>query len=286
MVELILCIIACSLLVIGFKIFDKFRISSLQAIVINYGVAAAIGFYNESNSHQVLNFAGNWWFINGCILGMVFMINFYIMSLSTIKIGASVTSVASKMSLVITVIFGFIYFGESATWIKIFGIIMAIISVLLIVQLNGANMSRKHIILPIILFIGGGYIDISLNFNQVVHLKNGGSGLFSMVVFAAAFLAGCVFLIIQLMQNRERLAFKNVIAGVVLGIVNWFSIYFLLLALKDLRWDSSTIYTLVNIGILLLVVITGVLVFRERLNRKQWLGVLLALTAIILISFF
>lgn len=284
MIELILCIVACSLLVIGFKIFDILKISSLQAIVVNYGVAGCIGAITEPDIIHLTDKFNEWWFINGCILGAVFMINFYIMSLSAIKIGASVTSVASKMSLVITVVFGFIYFGELATTVKVIGIIMALISVFLIVQLNTKEVNKKFILLPIILFIGGGFIDISLNFNQVVHLKNGGSGLFSAIVFISAFLVGLIFLIIRIIQKKEHLRIKNMLAGIILGTVNWFSIYFLLLTLKDPRWDSSTVYTIVNIGILLLVVITGVLVFRERLNRKQWMGVLLAFMAIVLIS--
>lgn len=284
MVELVLCIVACSLLVIGFKIFDKLKVSSLQAIVMNYGVAGFIGAITEPQTITIFTKVNEWWFINGCVLGAVFMINFYVMSLSTVKIGASVTSVASKMSLVITVIFGFIYFGEPATIVKIIGIFLALVSVFLIVQLNADKIDKRFVLLPIILFLGGGFIDISLNFNQVVHLKNGGSGLFSTVVFTAAFLTGCIFLGFQIVKKREKLALKNIIAGIILGIVNWFSIYFLLLTLKDPRWDSSTVYTIVNIGILLMVVLTGVMVFREVLNRKQWLGVLLAFIAIILIT--
>jgi drug/metabolite transporter (DMT)-like permease len=159
-----------------------------------------------------------------------------------------------------------------------------LISVFLIVQINTKEINKKYILLPVILFVGGGFIDISLNYNQVVHLKEGGSGLFSTVTFSTAFLAGFILLIFQLIKKKEKIRFKNILGGTILGCINWFSIFFLLLALKNPQWDSSTIYTVVNIGILLLVVITGVLVFKEKLNSKQWIGVLLAFSAIILIS--
>ncbi len=284
MIELVLCIVACALLVVGFKIFEKLGISSFQAIVINYGVAGLIGFLYEPGSNTILTKIDEPWFLNGCILGWVFIINFYIMSLSTLKIGASVTSVASKMSLVITVLFGILYFKEDVGAFKIVGILLALISVFLIVQINTKEINKKYMLLPIILFFGGGFIDISLNFNQVIHIKEGESGLFSMVTFSAAFLAGLVVLIYRVIAKKEKLGLKNFAGGIVLGVVNWFSIYFLLITLKDPQWDSSTIYTIINIGILLLVVICGVLIFKERLSQKQWIGVLLALSAIILIS--
>ncbi len=286
MFELVFCIVACALLVIGFKIFEKLKIDAFQAIVVNYGTAGLIGFLVEPNSTTILNHIHQPWFLNGIILGIVFIINFYIMAQSTQKMGASVTSVASKMSLVITVFFGIIYFHESIDVYKIIGILLALASVLFIVQINPKEVNRKFIILPIILFFGGGFIDISLNYNQVVHLKEGGSGFFSMITFSAAFIAGFMVLIYRLISGKEEIRFKNIIGGIILGAINWFSIFLLLLTLKNPLWkdNSSTVYTIVNIGILLLVVLCGVFVFKEKLNRKQWLGIGLAVLAILMIS--
>lgn len=287
MTALILCIIACALLVIGFKIFEKLKIDAFQAIVINYGVAGFIGFLYEPDSFTIFSHSDKAWFANGIILGFVFIFNFYVMAMSAQKMGASVTSVASKMSLVITVLFGILYFNESINAFKIAGMLMALTSVFLIVQINPKSVNKKYIFLPIILFFGGGFIDISLNFNQVIHLKNGGSGLFSTVTFSAAFLAGFIVLIYRLITSKEKLNLKSIIGGIILGTINWLSIFLLLLTLNSPEWkgDSNTVYTIVNIGILLLVVICGVLLFKEKLNNKQWVGLLLAISAILIITF-
>ena len=285
MVELVLCIIACALLVIGFKIFARLQISAFQAIVVNYGTAGLMGFLYEPGSAHILDKTGHQWFVNACILGGVFILNFYIMALSTQKIGASVTSVAGKMSLVITVLFGIIYFHEDVNMFKIIGVLLALASIFFVTQINTQEVDRKFIFLPLILFAGGGFIDISLNFNQVTHLKEGGSGLFSMTTFSSAFVIGMIILVYRMVKEQEKLHIKNIAGGIVLGIVNWFSIFLLLLTLKNPAWDSSTIYTIINIGILLLVVLCGVLVFKEKLNSRQWIGIALALTAIVFISF-
>jgi drug/metabolite transporter (DMT)-like permease len=284
MIALISCVFACALLVIAFKIFERFKISSLVAIVVNYFVAASINFIYDPSFTSIPQRMDEPWFLNGCILGGVFILNLIVMGLSTQKMGASVTSVASKMSLVITVIFTIIYFKESVNFLKIGGIVLAIVSVFFIVQINTKEMHRKFIFLPIILFIGGGFIDSFLKFNQEINISENDSELFAGVTFASAFVGGLIMLIVQLVRKKEIIDLKSVFAGLILGVINWLSIFMLLLTLKNSRLDSSTVYTYVNIGILLVVVASGVLIFKEKLRPIQWIGVVLAIGAIVLIS--
>src|SRR5688572_11579425 len=238
MVELISCIIACASLVIAFKIFERFKISSLVAIVVNYLVAASINFIYEPSSVTIPERIHEPWFINACILGLVFIVNLFIMGLSTQKMGASVTSVASKMSPVLTVIFTIIYFKESADIVKIAGIILAIISVFFIVQINTKEMDRRFVFLPLILFIGGGFIDSFLKYNQHHYLKTEDLELlFAGVTFAAAFVGGSPILITRMLRGQEKINLRSIIGGVVLGVVNWLSIFTLLLTLKNPTWD-------------------------------------------------
>lgn len=284
MVALIACILSCAGLVISFKIFEKFGISSLQAIVVNYIVAAIINLSYAPGASSMMEQINEPWFINGCILGGVFIVNLIIMGLSAQKMGASVTSVASKMSLVITVVFGVLYFKEGMGTFKIIGIILALISVFFIVQINTKEINRKFIFLPLILFIGGGFIDSFINYNKKTFLNDGNSDLFAAVTFGVAFIGGLLLLIPKVISKKEKLNIKSIGAGIILGGVNWLTIFTLLLALEIKYWDSSTIYTTINIGILLVVVSCGVLVFKEKLTKVQWMGVLLALASIVLVS--
>lgn len=284
MIDITLCIIACALLVLGFKIFQKLGISAFQAIVINYGVAGLLGFILVEGSTNLNNAISSKWFVNACVLGFVFIFNFYILALSAQKLGASVTSVASKMSLVVTILFGVLYFGDVITPVKLIGIVLALGSIFLITQIRKQSDAGRYLWLPIVLFLGGGFIDIFLNFNQTVHFPNGGVALFSTYLFSSAFIFGLVTIIPRIVLKKEQFNLKSVIGGVLLGLVNWYSIFFLMASLKTPGWDSSTVYTVVNIGIVVVSVIAGVIVFREKLSRLQWLGIVIALIAITLIS--
>ncbi|MGY8914875.1 MAG: EamA family transporter, partial [Flavobacteriales bacterium] len=77
---------------------------------------------------------------------------------------------------------------------------------------------------------------------------------------------------------------RNVIAGLVLGIFNYFSIYFLLRALQNDFINSSSIFTINNVAIVLLSTIFGILFFKETLSKMNWFGIGLAVISIILVA--
>jgi multidrug transporter EmrE-like cation transporter len=86
------------------------------------------------------------------------------------------------------------------------------------------------------------------------------------------------------MIKKRRLDLKSLIAGVFLGIPNYYSIYFLLQTFEHSGMQSSVIFPINNIGIVLLSVVIAVLVYKEKLNGFNMAGILLAVISIGLIS--
>ena len=73
-------------------------------------------------------------------------------------------------------------------------------------------------------------------------------------------------------------------AAFTLGIPNFLSFYFLLKALAYFGSSGAFVYPLYNLGVILLSAIIGLLVFKERLSKLNIVGILLAITAITLLS--
>lgn len=69
-----------------------------------------------------------------------------------------------------------------------------------------------------------------------------------------------------------------------LGIPNYFSVYFLLKALKSNVLESSGIFTVNNVGIVMLSTVAGIVLFHEKLLRKNWIGIGLAIASIALVA--
>jgi drug/metabolite transporter (DMT)-like permease len=219
------------------------------------------------------------WFYYAIALGALFIIVFNLMALTTQRSGLSVVSVATKMSLIIPIIFGLLYYKEHLGILKFIGILLALIAVYLAsAKESTAGLVRKNtIILPLLVFLGSGIIDTSIKFLEDAFVAENEVPLFSSTIFGAAAIIGLLVLLFMIIRGKFKFELKNIIAGIALGIPNYFSIFFLVKALRSGLLDSSGIFTINNVLIVILSTVIGILLFREKLGRKNWLGIDLAL---------
>ena len=285
MTYLLLSILASTLIYIVFKLFSIYGVNTLQAIIINYFVAACAGLIWYGGTVDIDQIPHFGWFPGTLLLGMLFILIFYLMAITTQRSGLSVVSVATKMSVMIPILFGIMYYGEAMGALKLLGIILALFAVYLASAKNrdGLKVKKRNIIFPILVFLGSGVIDTSIKYLESGYVSQTDVPLFSAVIFATAFTIGLFIIVYQLVRGRFRFRFKNLLGGIALGIPNYFSIYFLVLALRG-GLESSTVFTLNNVGIVMLSTFIGITFFKERLLTKNWIGIGLAVAGIVLVS--
>lgn len=286
MIYLLISICISSALFVIFKLFEVFKINTLQAIIVNYLVAAILGFYLSDLPVSVGEIVNQSWFLGAFLLGILFIAVFNLMALTSQRNGLSVASVAGKMSLVVGVVFGILYYHESANLIKVVGIILALLAVYLASIKGGkleSDKKKSSLLFPILLFFGSGCIDTSLKFIETTYVQEGGVPIFSATIFAFAFLFGIVFLVYKIFKGEFKFHYKNILGGIMLGIPNYFSIVYLLKALSADGMESSTAFTVNNVGIVVLSTLLGLVLFREKLSLKNWLGVLIAILSVYLV---
>jgi drug/metabolite transporter (DMT)-like permease len=109
--------------------------------------------------------------------------------------------------------------------------------------------------------------------------------LFSAFGLATAGILGFFILIIQLNQKKTRIELKNILAGIVLGIPNYFSIYLLISSYQSTGWKDSTVLSIINVSVVLISAFIGLLFFHEKINRLKLLGLICSLLAIALLYF-
>jgi drug/metabolite transporter (DMT)-like permease len=282
MIFLILSIFCSTLLFVAFKLFQKFEISTIHAIVINYVVASACGimFSAKIVPSEIIQSP---WVINAMIIGVSFIILFYLIALTTQKIGLSVASVSNKMSVVIPVIAAIILYNDSVSIIKVLGILLAIIAVFLAsIKDESIVIEKKYLFLPLILFIGNGLIDTYIKYTETYFLEPDETNLFLTVLFVCAGISGLLFIVFSRNFNFQ---WKDVIGGVLLGIPNYGSIYFLIKTLELPQFESSVVFPLNNISIVTASSLIGLFIFNEKMNDKNKIGVLLSIVAIFIIAF-
>ena len=287
MIFLALSIIASTLIFVIFRLFACYNINTLQAIVVNYFVACSCGVIGYQNSIELSAIPQYNWFYYTLALGALFIIVFNLMAITTQHNGLSVVSVATKMALVIPIAFGLWYYKEPLGTSKAAGIVLALIAVYLVAVKKDSSiiLQKKNLVFPVLVFLGSGLIDTSLNFLQNDFITDKSLiPLFSSTIFLTAGVIGIMVLVAQKIKGVLVLEFKNIIAGIVLGIPNYFSIYFLVKALRSDLFDSSGIFTINNVGIVIISTLLGIVFFKEQLSVKNWIGITLAVISIALVS--
>ena len=287
MIFLALSVIASTLIFVIFRLFASYNINTLQAIVVNYFVACSCGVIGYQNSIELSAIPQYNWFYYTLALGALFIIVFNLMAITTQRSGLSVVSVATKMALVIPIAFGLWYYKEPLGPFKAAGIVLALIAVYLVAvkKDSGIILQKRNLVYPMLVFLGSGLIDTSLNFLQNDFITDKSLiPLFSSTIFMTAGVIGIMVLVAQKIKGVLVLEFKNIIAGIVLGIPNYFSIYFLVKALRSDLFDSSGIFTLNNVAIVITSTLLGIVFFKEQLSIKNWIGITLAVISIALVS--
>ena len=286
MLDLLFSVLSSACIFIAFKLFPKYKVYTLYGIIVNYATAASLGMLFYFQREQAVWPESMPWIWGCLILGVLFIVIFNLMARTAQEIGVGIASVATKMSLVIPVLFGLIFFKEVVSALQIGGIVFALVAVYLITSAGGTkqSVSSKTLWLPLLVFLGSGVIDTSINYIREGYLTDDLFPLFSSMVFAIAAVVGIVFSGFQ-RGSLPRPKLRDVLGGISLGIPNYFSIYFLLRALNMDDWGSATIFTLNNVAIVVLSTLIGIFLFKERLRLLQSLGILLALTSIVLLAF-
>ncbi len=288
MIYLLGSILCSSFLFIIFKSFGKFKIDLLQAIVVNYIVAGALGFalaqyYNVFRSFNYIYQCD--WFVHALLIGLMFISIFTLMGICSQKVGVSITSVANKMSVVIPVMFGLFFLSDAVTFFKISGIVLSIVALFLTTSNGKAQVNGNLLVLPLIIFFASGVLDIFLSYTSKYLVKQDDTIVFTATLFSLAAILGTCWLLIKIVIQKNKIQLKNIFAGIILGIPNFASILFVFLGLKATNLDVSVYYPILNIGIVVLTSIFGLLFFKEKLSPINIIGIILAVGAISLISF-
>jgi len=288
---LLLCILSSTAIFVTFKTINQLNIPAFPVIVINYLVATILGFLIYRGDTSLTSIPASRWLSISSIIGILFILMFFLVAYSTRKAGISVTTVASKMSVIFPIVFSLIIDpSDQLSILKSSAVLIALCGVVLTVyKPEREHPERGIIFIPLLLFVGMGLVDSLVKLAQHQYVSDEETALFSAILFLNAFISGLLAAIFYRKHNRYFLKGKVWGWGLLLGAVNFGSIYFLVRALhytspSGVHMDSSVIFGANNISIVALSVLIGLLVFKEKLKLINWIGVVLSALALLLFT--
>lgn len=293
MIHLLLSIIFSVLLLINFRLHPRFGINTFQTIIFNYPVCILTGLlFLPENQHLNLDLSETSTIL-AMLLGVGFVITFMLSGISTQRIGMATTSLANNMSLVVPVIFSLVILKTSTSFdaFNYLGLVLAVIAVALSTfkKDEGGNQNKQQTadwLLPIAVFTMYGITNTTFNYLNAKYVTAAGTTIpFTLTILVGSVLIGGIVLIIRMIQGKEKLAFKSLLAAIPLGIPNFLSFYYLLKALDAYQNNGAFVLPIYNIGVIVGSALVAFVFFQEKFTLLNKIGLLLAVIAIGLISY-
>lgn len=285
MIYIAISIILFNVLVVFFKLFEKYNIDNLQALISNYFISALLSLLLLSENDNIQSSIESEWFIHAIILGTLFISIFNIYALGIQKIGIATSSVINKMSFVVPVVFSIIFYENEVFSLSIlFGVLLALLGIYLSSTNNSSfNFDKKYLWIILIIFFGQGFVDIVLN-DSKFYIPKDENILFFLILFISATTAGILILFAK--KQISHIKIKNLLWGAIFGIPNFFSIFYFLKALQsDYFIDKSyLIFPLTSVGIVVTTTFLGMLIYKEILTKRNLIGITIAIISILIIS--
>ncbi|MBQ7532208.1 MAG: EamA family transporter [Bacteroidales bacterium] len=283
MIYLILAILFSTGVFVAMRLFEKFKLDNHQALMWNYVFATGTGFVVCEKFDTLPQLVAEPWFGLSFITGFWFIFTYLLMAASTQRSGVTVTSLSSKISVVLPILAGVIFFSESLNLVATIGIVLALVALVLVVggKKDSGNVN-KNWLLPVLIFFGTGTGDILMKITEQQH-TGGDMGFMIAFIYFVALIFGIIIVVIDIIRGKSKWQWKNFIGGIMLGVINYFSTYCVYNAMR--YFDNVVLFPIYNIGVVSLTAVIGWLAFKEKLTWKNYLGVAIAIIAVILIAF-
>lgn len=282
MIYLVLAILTSTAIIVTFRFFEQFKISTLQAITVNYLTAASFGYLSAGDHVNFTIIPSESWFLISLAVGVTLIVAFNLYALSARHAGLAVTAITGRMSVVIPVLFGLLLFGDSTGWLRITGIVVALVALFLTSKKKQTDrINARYFYLPLFLFLAFGANDTLLKVAEHFFISDDFT-TFLATAFLAALVLGFLVLAVKWRSGAEKFHIKNVAAGIVLGLFNWYSTLYFLEGINI--FEVSVFIPAFNIGVVVLASLFGFWFFKEKLSATNYMGIFMAIIAIIFLA--
>lgn len=282
---LLLSILSATGIFLCFGLFSRWHLNNKVAIATNYSVAALAGTWLAPFPKEQLL---NPWMLMAVFIGLAFVYLFFKMARLTQEGGMSLGTISSQMSLVIPVLLAPLLYGEALGWMRLLGILLGLASIYLLVQQSvntelptpqNAHTGKD----AIIVFVGTGLCTTLLKFSRVHFVTDAMEIGFVAFIFGVSALSSW-WAVFQEKDLATKVFWRSVGGGIILGIPNLGSLVFLIRALATPGLDSTVVFPINNVGVVLLSSVLGWLLFKERLGRAGFWGVSLAVAGVLILT--
>ena len=272
--------IICSVSVgIIFKFSRQYSTILSQIVVWNYLFALLLCYLFYSPDITVVNDSAPWAIY--LTLAVLMPSIFIILATSIKHMGIVRTDAAQRLSLFIPILASWFLFGENIYILKLAGLAIGFPAILLIFSRRDESSGKKWVY-PALVLLGFGIVDVL--FKQIALVTDIPYSTSLFIVFSGALLIAAFIALQEVIVKKAKVTTMSFAFGMLIGIFNFGNILFYLMAHREFKENPSTVFATMNIGVIVLGSIAGILLFKEKMTKLNYVGLVMAVLAIILIT--
>lgn len=288
MVYLMLAILCSSSIALIFKFSESNNLNRYVVTSCNYLTASIVSFsliiftlYKGNLKLSSMAVHSNMILLTiiiGIIAGIFFFLSFIYYQKSVRENGASLSGTFGKLGILLPMLLSIVLWKEYPNLFQWAGIILSIASILLVNLTFEKNPFKGANFTLILLFTFGGIAEFSNKIFQkyaVDEYKN----IFLFFVFFTAFIIS----LILAMKGENTVKKPDVITGLLVGLPNLFSSFFLISALVTVK--ASVAFPVYSAASIILISLCSAVIFKETLPLKDIAAIIITILSLVLINF-
>lgn len=210
----------------------------------------------------------------GVLNGIFYLGGFVLFHRNVSRSGVVLSSTFMKLGLLVAMVISIVLFGEKPDAVQLLGFGTAVCAIVLINYKGGAG--KFNVGLLALMFTGGMCDSMSKIYEEVGNPSLSGQFLFY-TFFVALVLCLCFAVSRKQMPGPREWLF-----GILIGVPNYYSCKFLLWSLASV--PGVIAYPVYSVAGILIVTVAGVVLFREQLQKRQWIALGMILLALALLN--
>lgn len=280
MIYLLLAILSTALVSVVTRISTDKAKSGNGVLAMNYLMCAVLGAVIAAKNGGLFpggeGYSFALWY--GVVAGVLYLLGFVMFQFTVRNNGVVLSAIFMKLGLLVPMVLSVCLFGERPGVLQIIGFCVAVGAIILInFDKPAADSKGANKLWLIVLLLVGGMADAT----SKIYEEFGSPALSEQYLFYA-FVSALVCCLLLVAVKKEKIGRNEVIYGLLLGIPNFFSARFLLMALRYMA--AYIVYPTYSVAGILLVTLAGLLLFSERLGKRQWVAVGAILVALVLLN--
>ena len=276
MFYLILAILSSAMVSITMRASEKYITNKMAMFMSNYAICIALSaaFMDWKNVSAGLGVPA---LSLGIISGILYLVSFIFLKYNMQHNGIVLSSTFMKLGVLIPTVMAVVVFHEVPRWTQVLGIGISVFAIIIIhFEKEALQESNKKIWLLLLLVLSG-FTDSMANIYEQVGRPEGKDS-YLLITFFTAFVLATVFAC----REKNKITRKDLLFGMLIGIPNYFSARFLLLALGSV--DAVLAYPMYSVATMIVIMLAGVLTFHEQLSKKKAVALGMIVVAVCLLN--